>query len=68
MMKERQHRRGSEEKRFDKEVYNTVQRVEFRPYSRQSVDTSYNWEKGRDYHQIECFTGATMYNVSETTY
>lgn len=58
------HRRSESENRFNSDVLQSVAKVEYRPYSRRSVDISYNWEKGQEYHQIQCSTGESMYKVS----
>jgi hypothetical protein len=56
--------KDEKEEKFNKDVLRSVSKVEFRPYSRHSVDPSYNWEAGLEYHQIPCYVGDTTYKVS----
>lgn len=42
---------------FNQDVLRTVKQVEFRPYSRQKMDPTYNWEAGQEFKLINCFPG-----------
>ncbi len=48
---------------FNQDVLRSVKQVEFRPYSRQSMNPTYNWEAGQEFHLINCFPGETTYKV-----
>ncbi len=49
--------------RFNNMIHQSVQRFNFRPYSRRGVDNNCDWDRDREYHRINCYMGDTTYKV-----
>jgi len=48
---------------FNSLVLQSVQRYNYRPYSRQGVNNNCDWDRDRKYQRLSCYLGNTTYHV-----